>query len=60
MFFFSDFETEAEVVEMEEVHKSIKEKGSQQEKIVVSTDPHLDAQGSTEEQTPVAEVSGKH
>lgn len=45
---------------MEEVHKSIKEKGSQQEKIVVSTDPHLDAQGSTEEQTPVAEVSGKH
>ncbi|XP_047016334.1 histone-lysine N-methyltransferase 2D isoform X1 [Ictalurus punctatus] len=49
---------EAEVVEMEEVHKSIKEKGSQQEKIVVSTDPHLDAQGSTEEQTPVAEVSG--
>ncbi|XP_026776632.3 histone-lysine N-methyltransferase 2D isoform X1 [Pangasianodon hypophthalmus] len=53
-----ELETEAEVVEMDEVHKSITEEGSRQEKIVVSTDPHLDGQDSTEEQTPVARVSG--
>lgn len=55
---YSDLD--AEVVEMEEVHKSITEEGSHQEKIVDSTDPHLDGQDSTEEQTSVARVSGSH
>ncbi|KAK3547847.1 hypothetical protein QTP86_031953 [Hemibagrus guttatus] len=47
-----ELETEAEV------HKSITEEGSQQEKTVVSTDSHLDCQDSTKEQTPAARVSG--
>ncbi|XP_027026218.2 histone-lysine N-methyltransferase 2D isoform X1 [Tachysurus fulvidraco] len=53
-----ELETESEVVEMEEVHKSIMEEGSPQEKTVVSTDPHFDGQGSPKEQTPVASDLG--
>ncbi|XP_058265800.1 histone-lysine N-methyltransferase 2D isoform X3 [Hemibagrus wyckioides] len=53
-----ELETDAEVVEMEEVHKSITEEGSQQEKTVVSTDSHLNGQDSTKEQTPAVRVSG--
>lgn len=45
---------------MEEVHKSIMEEGSPQEKTVVSTDPHFDGQGSPKEQTPVASDLGNH
>lgn len=43
-----------------EDHKSIAEEGSQQEKFVISTDPHLDGQDSTEEQTLMARLSGNH
>lgn len=45
---------------MKEIHKSITEEGSRQEKVVASTDPHLDGEDPTEEQTPVAGVSGNH
>lgn len=45
---------------MEEVHKSITEEGSQQEKTVASTDSHLNGQDSTKEQTPPVRVSGNH
>lgn len=60
LYVFSDLETEAGVGETEEGHKSITEKGKQQEKVVVCSDPQLDSRDSTEEQTPVAGVSGNH
>ncbi|XP_060794449.1 histone-lysine N-methyltransferase 2D isoform X5 [Neoarius graeffei] len=53
-----ELEAEAEFVEMEEVHKSITEEGSHQEKIVDFTKPHLGGQDSTQEHTSVARVSG--
>lgn len=60
LYVYSDLETEGGVGETEEGHKSITETGTQQEKVVVCSDPHLDSRDSTEEQTPVAGVSGNH
>lgn len=53
-----ELETEAEVVKMEEVHKSITEEESHQEKAVASTDPDLEGQNSAKEQTPATGLSG--
>ncbi|KAI5612191.1 histone-lysine N-methyltransferase 2D isoform X1, partial [Silurus asotus] len=52
----NDPEERMELVEPEEVHECITKEGSQPDKIVISADPHLDGQNSSEQQTPVAEV----
>lgn len=42
------------------VHNSITEEGSQQEKVLVSSEPQHDGQAPTEEETPVTKALGNN